>query len=449
MAALWFETALTPAGWRDGVRVEIAGGRIASVDESPPKPGDERCAIGLPGLGNVHSHGFQRGMAGLGEARGPTADSFWTWREAMYRFLEQMTPDDIGAITALAYVEMLESGFTRVGEFHYVHNAPDGRHYDDPAATASAVVAASEAAGIGLTLLPVFYAHGDFGGAPPKPGQRRFLSDLDGFARLVERCASLLPADAVLGLAPHSLRAVTPDELSALLAMRAEGPIHIHAAEQIAEVEASLAFSGARPVEWLLANMPVDARWCLVHSTHMTEGETAALARSGAVAGLCPVTEGNLGDGIFPAVAYLGAGGGFGVGTDSNIAIDAAHELRALEYSQRLQHRARNLLASEGRTSTGGTLFDGALEGGARALGVACGLASGAPADIVALDAEHPALVGRSGDAILDGWVFAGGRDCVESVWRGGRKVVQQGRHVSGEPIRARYRTTLRKLLAS
>lgn len=449
MAATWFETALMPEGWRDGVRIELADGVIASVVQAAPQSGDERHAIGVPGLCNVHSHGFQRGMAGLGEVRGPAEDSFWTWREVMYRFLGAMTPEDIEAISALAYAEMLESGYTRVGEFHYVHNAPRGRRYDDPAATAAAVIAAAEASRIGMTLLPVFYAHSDFGGAEPKPGQRRFISDLDGFATLVERSAALLPPAANLGIAPHSLRAVTPEELHALVELAGERPIHIHAAEQVAEVEASLAFSGARPVEWLLANAPVDERWCLVHATHLTEAECRDLARSGAVAGLCPVTESNLGDGIFPATRYLPAGGRVATGTDSNIAIDAAQELRALEYSQRLLHRRRNLLGSERRPSVGASLFEAALAGGAQALGVATGLEVGAPADIVALDAAHPALAARSGDSILDGWVFSGGKECVASVWRGGAKVVEDGRHVRIAPIRERYRRTLARLLAA
>ena len=449
MSSIWFETALTPEGWRDGVRVEIADGVIASIGEAEPQPRDERAAIGVPGLCNVHSHGFQRGMAGLGETRGASDDDFWTWREVMYRFLEQMTPEDIEAISALAYAEMLESGYTRVGEFHYVHNDPDGRRYDDPAATAAAIVAAAEGTGIGLTLLPVFYAHSDFGGVPPKPGQRRFISDLDGFAALYERCRALLPADATLGVAPHSLRAVTADELAALLEIEPTGPVHIHAAEQLGEVEASLAFSGARPVEWLLANAPVNERWCLVHATHMTDAECRGLAASGAVAGLCPVTEANLGDGIFPAREYLAAGGVFATGTDSNIAIDAAQELRALEYSQRLKHRGRNLLGAEERASVGASLFQEALAGGARALGVRAGLEAGAPADIIALDADHPALVARAGDSLLDGWIFSGGRDCMDRVWRGGVKLVEQGRHIARDSIRERYRKTLAKLLSA
>jgi len=454
MTALWFETALLPTGWAERVRMEIADGMFLVVKSGVnPEPGDARHGIAIPGLCNVHSHAFQRGMAGLSEHRGAPEtnggdDDFWSWREVMYRFLDRLHPEDIEAITGLAYAEMLQSGYTRVGEFHYLHNAPDGSRYDDPAETATRVVAAAETTGIGLTLLPVFYAHSDFGGMPPKPGQCRFLSDLDGFAVLLSASAPLLREGDIMGVAPHSLRAVTADELAALLVMRQDGPVHIHAAEQVKEVEASIAWSGARPVEWLLDHAKVDARWCLIHATHLTEAETDALARSGAVAGLCPVTEANLGDGIFPAERYLAAGGAIGTGTDSNILIDAAGELRMIEYSQRLAHRARNVLATPG-TSTGARLFRAALDGGAQALGIAPGIVAGAPADIVALDPAHDALVERKGDLLLDGWIFAGGAACIDSVWSGGRRTVADGRHVRADEIAARYRRTIAKLLAT
>ncbi len=448
MQHLWFESALLGTGWARRVRIGLGGGVIASIESGvAPDPDDQRHGVALPGLCNVHSHGFQRGMAGLSERRGRPDDDFWSWREVMYRFLDRLTPEDIAAITCQAYVEMLETGFTRVGEFHYLHNDVDGAAYSDPGETAGAIVAAAEVSGIGLTLLPVFYAHGDFGGAVPAPGQRRFLSDVDGFARLIEASQTKLPADAVLGIAPHSLRAVTPDELRAILPM-ADGPIHIHAAEQTKEVEACIAWSTARPVEWLLDNADVDARWCLIHSTHLTDMECDRLAASNAVAGLCPVTEANLGDGIFPATRYFENGGRIGVGTDSNILIDAPGELRGIEYSQRLAHRRRALLADEAVPSVGRTLFDAAQAGGAQALGVRGGLALGAPADIVALDRAHPALAGVAEDTLLDAWIFAARHGAVESVWRGGRKWVSGGRHVAAEAVAARYRATITGLLA-
>ncbi len=448
MTTLWFESALLPTGWAKAVRIVIADGCYVSVaPDTPSQTGDERHAVAIPGLSNVHSHGFQRGMAGLAEYRGPSDDDFWSWREVMYRFLDHLDPDDVEAINALAYVEMLEAGFTHVGEFHYLHNDPSGARYANPAEMAERVIAAADATGIGLTLLPVFYAHSDFGGAPPKLGQRRFVNDLDRFATLVEASAARLPGDSVLGIAPHSLRAVTGDQLGALLTMRPDGPIHIHAAEQVKEVEASLAFSGARPVEWLLDNAQIDKRWCLIHATHLTDGETDRLTSSGAVAGLCPITEANLGDGIFPAQRYLAGGGCIGIGSDSNILIDAAQELRGIEYSQRIIHRARAVLASEAKPSVGARLFGAALTGGAQALGIVLGIAPGLRADIVTLNTNHPSLYGRTGDQWLDAWIFAAHSGAIDTVWRAGRKLVSQGHHHAGEAVRIRYKATLDRIL--
>lgn len=449
MAMLWFEAALLADGWATGVRLDIRDGRIAAIArDCAPAPGEAQHGIALPGLCNVHSHGFQRGMAGLGETRGRPDDDFWSWREVMYRFLDRLTPEDVAAITAQAYVEMVESGYTRVGEFHYLHHAPDGTPYADRAAMAAAIHAASREAGIGLTLLPVFYAHGGFGGAAPTAGQRRFLNDLDGFARLVEDSAALLGADDRIGIAPHSLRAVTPDQLAALVMLRPDAPLHIHAAEQMKEVDGAVAALGARPVEWLLANADIGPRWCLIHATHLTDAESDALAASGAVAGLCPVTEANLGDGTFPAIRYLAVGGRFGTGTDSNVLIDPAAELRQLEYSQRLQHRRRALLAGPEGGSVGRLLFDASGAGGAQALDGRFGLAEDAPADLFTLDPDHPSLAGRHGDALLDAWIFAAGAPAVEGVWRGGVQLVRGGRHVRRDAVAERYRATLAALLA-
>lgn len=446
MTRLWFETALLPTGWADQVLVTIADGRIATVEPDAVPAGAERHAIGLPGLPNLHSHGFQRALAGRTEQRGEGPDDFWSWRQVMYRFLDRLGPDDVEAITAQAYAEMLEGGFTHVGEFHYLHHAPDGRPYADPAELAARVAVAAERTGIGLTLLPVFYAHAGFGGVAPTEAQRRFIHDRDGFARLHAACRGL--AETV-GVAPHSLRAVTPDELQDVIALAGTGPIHIHAAEQVAEVEACLAWSGRRPVEWLLDHADVDPRWCLVHATHMTEDETARLAASGAVAGLCPVTEANLGDGLFPAPAFQAAGGRIGVGTDSNVAIDAAQELRLLEYGQRLTRRGRNVLAGGAGRSTGGDLFRAALQGGAQGLGLdQSGIVEGASADLVALDADDVALAGLRGDALIDGWVFAARSGAIDTVWRRGRAVVRDGRHVEADAIAARYRTCIARLTA-
>ncbi len=451
-STLHLDAALLPGGWADNVRLEIADGRVAALTrDAPRRAGDERVAIALPGMPNVHSHGFQRGMAGLTEYRGPDADNFWSWRSLMYRFVERMSPADLEAVTAWAFAEMLESGFTRVGEFHYVHHDPSGKPYANPAELTERVVAAARETGIALTLLPVFYAHGGFGAAPPTAGQKRFLFDVPGFARLFEASRGLVAElpHAMVGVAPHSLRAVTPGELGEVVSFAGPGPVHIHAAEQLGEVEQCVAWSGARPVEWLLDHAPVDSRWCLVHATHMTETETARLAASGAAAGLCPITEANLGDGISDANRFIAAGGAFGIGTDSNVRIGVADELRQLEYSQRLRDRARNVIVGE-LPSTGRALYEGALRGGSRALGALMvgpvGIEIGAPADIVSLDSDSPALMERRGDALLDSFVFAGGG--IDSVWRGGVKVVAGGRHIARARLEARYRAALARLLA-
>ncbi|HSC18731.1 MAG TPA: formimidoylglutamate deiminase [Rhizomicrobium sp.] len=446
---LWFETALLPQGWTSCVRVRLANGRITQIETAvQPDPTDEQHAIGIPGLANVHSHGFQRGMAGLAEVRGPLHDNFWTWREVMYRFVNRLQPEQIEAITAQAYVEMLESGFTRVGEFHYLHHDVSGAPYANLAEMADRIAAAADATGIGLTLLPVFYAHSNFGGAPPKAGQRRFINTPEQFGELMKlsrKAVAALP-DAQVGIAPHSLRAVTPDELNAILPLADGSPIHIHAAEQMKEVDDCRAWSGKRPLQWLLDNTEMDAAWCVIHATHLTPAEVSQLAKSAAVAGLCPMTEANLGDGIFRTQEYLSSGGRIAVGTDSNVQIHAAAELRSLEYAQRLISRTRNVLARAEGESVGRHLFEATLAGGAQALGQAeSGLREGAPADLVSLDANDPHLVARKEDAILDSWIFANAE--VDCVWRAGRKVVEAGRHIARDSVAAAYAKAIESVL--
>jgi formimidoylglutamate deiminase len=457
MSVLWFESALLPHGWAKGVRVTATtDGRIERVEEGTDSGNaDEKHAVGVPGIPNVHSHAFQRGLAGLTERRGPTGDSFWTWRELMYQFVERLDPEGVEAIAALVYAEMLEGGLTHVGEFHYLHHDRDGTAFADPGEIASRIAAAAEETGIGLTLLPTFYAHSGFGGAEPTPRQHRFINTVDRFARIVEASRSAvrrLPG-ATVGIAAHSLRAVTPEELAAIVPLAGIEVIHIHIAEQTKEVEDCIAWSGRRPIEWLLEHQAVDERWCLVHATHATDTEVRGMAASGAVVGLCPITEANLGDGVFPAPAFLGLNGRFGIGSDSNILLDGAEELRILEYSQRLTHRARNVLASAEGRSTGRSLFDQAAAGGARALHADQGprmgaIKAGASADIVSLNANHPALAQRHEDEILDSWIFASGRAVVDCVWRAGVKVVNNGRHYRREALLARYCRTLQGLLA-
>ncbi len=389
-------------------------------------------------------------MAGLTEIRGPGEDSFWTWRELMYRFLAHLGPDEVEAITAYAFMRMLESGYTTIGEFHYLHHAPDGQPYADPAELAGRIVHAASVTGIGLTLLPCFYRFGGFGGAAPTPGQRRFITDPDSFSRLLDATKRhVAPLDgAVLGIAPHSLRAVSPDDLHPLV-HAFPGPIHIHAAEQIREVAECRATLGPSPVAWLLDNASVDRRWCLIHATHMDAQETDRLARSGAVAGLCPATEADLGDGTFPAAAYLRAGGRIAIGSDSNVVTDPAAELRQLENAQRLLHRARNVLASAPGQSVGSSLLGAVFSGGAQALAQPMeALAAGLRADIVVLDSQHPDLIARTGDAWIT-WVFAPPPGLVQHVISAGRLVVADGRHIAADSIIACWRTAMETVLAA
>jgi formiminoglutamate deiminase len=450
---LFFKDALLKSGWASDVRIKFAGGVIASVETGArAATGDERHTVGLPGMPNLHSHAFQRAMAGLAEVRGPDHDTFWTWREVMYRFALAMSPDDVQAVAGLLYVEMLEAGFTRVGEFHYLHHDHSGKPFGDPAEMAGRIVAAARETGIGLTLLPVFYAHGGFGGKPPTSSQRRFVCDPESFACLVEasRRAAATHPGSVVGIAPHSLRAVAPDELAKILPLAPDGPIHIHVAEQVREVEDCLAWSGRRPVEWLLDHASPDGRWCFIHATHMTAEETQRMAEAGVVAGLCPVTEANLGDGTCNAPSFLASGGRFGIGSDSNVLVGVADELRQLEYTQRLHTRQRNLMTRSEGASSGRTLYEAAAQGGTVALGAPPPLlAPGAPADVVSLDVENTALLEKHGDRVLDSWIFAARTCPVDCVWVHGRKWVEGGLHVSREPLVARYRRSISRLLAS
>ncbi len=443
MTTLWAEQALTEQGWQDNVSVTIGqDGRIETVETGQP-PAGQRVGILLPSPVNAHSHAFQRAMAGLTEGRGPNeGDSFWTWRRLMYRFLDQLTPDHVEAITAFVQMEMLEAGYATNVEFHYLHHGRGGRAYTFLSEMSERVVAAAADSGIGLTLLPVYYQHGGCDGRPLGDGQIRFGNNPDRFARLFEQAKKALgklPADARIGVAAHSLRAVPKENLAGVASLAEGGPVHMHLAEQVAEVEEVLHAYGKRPVQWLLDNVDVDRRWCLIHCTQMQPEETEGLARTGAVAGLCPITESNLGDGIFDGVRWLDSGGSIAVGSDSNIRISLAEELRTLEYSQRLRDRSRAALATAEKP-TGRRLFDVVTAGGAKAAGRETGrIVPGALADLLALDHTAVDLSGRRGDRILDGFVFAGSDRMVSDVWSAGRHLVQAGRHVARDKITERY----------
>jgi formimidoylglutamate deiminase len=430
------------------VRIDIAAdGTIAAVHRDAETAGERLPGLVVPGVANLHSHAFQRAMAGLAERAGPEGDNFWRWRDVMYRFLAVLTPEDVQAIAAQLYVECLLHGYTAVAEFHYLHNAPDGTPYADPAELSWRIAAAAEAAGIGLTLLPVLYRHGGFGAAPPTPGQRRFLLDPHAHAALCHTMARHVP----VGVAPHSLRAVAPADLAGAVALAdALGPatpLHIHVAEQTAEVADCLAWSGARPVQWLLDHAPVGPRWCLVHATHVDDAERARLAASGAVAGLCQTTEANLGDGFFPLRPFLAEGGRFGIGSDSNVSTSPIEELRWLEYVRRLESRARNVTETRQGASVAAGLLARAATGGAQALGRNAGeIAPGRLADLVVLDPEHPALIGRQGLSLLDAWVFSGNTSPVRHVMVRGAWVVRFGIHLRGREIEKRFAGTMHRL---
>ena len=406
----------------------------------------------LPGMPNLHSHAFQRAMAGLAERKGRADDSFWSWRETMYAFAATVGPDELQAIAAQLYVEMLKAGYTSVCEFHYLHHQPDGVPYAQPEAMSLALVEAAREAGIGLTLLPVLYISGGFDGRALSARQRRFGHAVDAYLRLLETLRRQESDDVCVGIALHSLRAVPESALREVLGhpLAGTGPIHIHIAEQIGEVQDCLATRGARPVEWLFDHADVDARWCLVHATHLTAAETAQLARSGAVAGLCPTTEANLGDGLFPLAEYLDAGGTLGIGSDSHISISPVEELRWLEYGQRLSTRHRNIAARHEGDSVGETLWRAALRGGAQASGWPVGeLRDGVRADLVVLDDDSPLLAARDARSVLDSFLFAGNTPLVRDVMVGGRWQVRGFRHRDEERIAARYRGVVARLAGS
>ena len=455
MTVLWAEAALLPAGFADAVRLEVdAGGDLSAVEAgAAPADAERLSGVVLPGMPNVHSHAFQRAMAGRAERLAAGEASFWTWREVMYRFVERIGPDELRAIAAQVYVEMLEAGYTAVGEFHYLHHQAGGRPYADPAELSWSILEARRASGIGLTHLPVLYMAGGFGGRPAEDAQRRFVHAPDRCADLLGRLAPRFAGDPDLrlGLAPHSLRAVPDQALGDVSALAdtidAAAPIHIHVAEQVKEVRDCLEWCGARPVRHLFDTAAVGPRWCLIHATHMDEAETDMLARSGAVAGLCPTTEANLGDGLFNLGGYLGAGGRIGIGSDSHVSISPIEELRWLEYGQRLSSLRRLIAASAEQPHCGARLWRDALAGGAQALGRRIGrLEVGYRADLIRLDAAHPVLAGSRGDGLLDALVFSGNINLVRDVMVGGRWLVRDGRHLRRDEIAAAYRAALRRL---
>jgi formimidoylglutamate deiminase len=448
---IFAKRALLSDGWAENVRICVERGSISSITtKTTPLPEDARVDTLLPALSNLHSHSFQRAMAGMTEFRAAGRDSFWTWRELMYRFVNRITPDQVQAIAALVFMEMQEAGYAAVGEFHYVHHQSGGAPYDDMAELSNQIYAAADTTGIGLTHLPVLYTYGGAGESPLAASQLRFGNSPDRYFKLVDHARDglkQLKTDARIGMAPHSLRATSPNDLTLALAAHKAGPIHIHVAEQPKEVADIQSWLGARPVEWLLQNADVNATWCLIHATHMTDDETIRMAKSGAVAGLCPITESNLGDGPFNGATYLNAGGVFGVGSDSNVNISLTEELRTLEYSQRLRDVARNILVV-GEGSIGTTIYTGAALGGAQALARDAGeIATGKLADLVAVDSTSPALCALTPSQLLDGLVFAAKDNVVTDVWSAGRHSVKEGKHIQRHAVTKNYRAAIAQLL--
>ncbi|USG62985.1 formimidoylglutamate deiminase [Sneathiella marina] len=451
----YFSNILSGDGWQQDLLMTVdPSGRISALAEGSAADADySHSGYAVPGMANVHSHAFQRAMAGLAEVSGEQADSFWSWRNVMYSFLGEINPDQLQAIASQLYVEMLKAGFTSVGEFHYLHNDINGQAFSDRAEMSKSIVAAAQETSIGLTLLPVLYQYSGFGAAEPKAQQYRFTQSLDQFVMLIDELqkrAGVVPGMNV-GVAPHSLRAVDPESLAELMnSIPKSMPCHIHIAEQMREVTDCQNWSGQRPVEWLSNNVELSNRWCLIHATHVLAEEVASVAQSGAVVGLCPITEANLGDGIFPAGDFMNRGGKIALGSDSNILVSLAEECRLLEYGQRLTLQSRNILGSM-NTSTGEQIFTQAVSGGHQALGRPgnAGLEIGGRGSFAILDPKHPAIIGKPTRAIIDSWLFAGDNSVVKDVAIDGKLVVVDGHHSAEEAILNRFGTVMAELVAS
>lgn len=448
---IWADSALLASGWADSVEIAIdASGSIASISTDKPYSDGDKVDVLIPAIPNVHSHAHQRAMAGLGEKAGNSEDSFWTWRKVMYHYLERIQPQHLMHIASQLYLEMLKSGYSCVGEFQYLHHDQNGRVYSNRAEMSLQCLQAANRVGLGFTALPVLYRYGGFGSADALEGQKRFINNADEFVEIVKTLQAAVDGNpnCSVGIAPHSLRAVNRELLTEVIdSLDDLAAIHLHIAEQKKEVDDCLAWSGMRPVEWLLENFDVDRQWCLIHATHMDASETSRMAASGCVAGLCPTTEANLGDGFYNAREYFADSGAWAIGSDSHISIDPVEELRWLEYGMRLQTHRRNVLVSPTTINTGRNLFDGATSGGARACGRDIGsIETGYRADFLVLDCNHPRLYGRVKDDLLDSWIFSGNANLVRDVYIGGQKLIDNGHHADEEDIERNYRTTLDQL---
>lgn len=444
--------ALLSSGWAKDVLFSVKNGRFHSfAADSAPTP---ECHVlsgpVLPTLANVHSHAFQRVMAGAAEVSLNPNDSFWSWRDLMYKIVQKLTPDDAHIIAKQLYIDMLKAGYTQVGEFHYLHHDIGGKHYGQLGEMSNQIIAAADESGMGLTLLPVLYSHSGFGGQAPNTGQARFINSTDSYLALHQACDKALENHPrhKLGICFHSLRAVTKPQIETVLsALKKDAPIHIHIAEQQKEVQDSLTFSGQRPVEWLHNEIGLNERWCLVHATHLTDAERQAIAKSQAVAGLCPTTEANLGDGIFPGVAFEQENGRWGIGSDSHVSLSIVEELRTYEYGQRLRDQQRNRLYRPNETSVGDNLYQQALLGGNQACDVTLGLSQGNRADFMVLDESHPFIAASEAKDLLNRWLFATNENLVKDVFVAGNHTIQNFRHQQEDSSRLAFTQVIKKAM--
>ncbi len=437
--------ALLPNGWQENVLIEVSQGHITRVAEGQCRPADASLLSGptLPTMANLHSHAFQRIMAGLSEVSLNPNDNFWSWRDTMYKLVARLTPDDAEIIATELYIDMLKAGYGQVVEFNYLHHTPEGKPYSDPAEMNRRLLQAAKSAGLGITLAPVLYSYGGFGEQPCNPAQQRFRHSTDDYLQLLNTLSGQLtsaPSTQSLAVCFHSIRAVTAEQISQVLsAQQAKLPVHIHIAEQQKEVRDCLEHYGQRPVEWLFSNAEVSPEWCLIHATHLNPSEISLLARSRAVAGLCPTTEANLGDGIFPAQSFLAEQGRIGIGSDSHVGLSVAEELRLLEYGQRLQAQQRNRLYTADQPAVGDYLFNACLEGGAQAAGITSGIRPGARADFMTLNSELAEIAGAQPAQLLNRWIFACRENPVKDVYIAGQQRIFAGQHPQQKNSRENY----------
>lgn len=433
---LFAKKILLADGWANEQTLTIEQGIITDITSGYTAGAEQVKGVVIPGMVNCHSHAFQRAFAGFSEQGSEGQDSFWTWRNIMYKFLGQLTAVDAQVIASQLYIEMLKMGYTRVAEFHYLHHDIDGQNHENLATMAQAIFAAAKQSGIGLTLLPVLYRFSGFGPQAATDGQKRFINSVEQFNDLVTDCFALakLQPNCNIGIAPHSLRAVDKTSLLAAVthvrSLDTQAPIHIHIAEQQKEVDDCLAHYGQRPVQWLLDNANVDQYWCLIHATHIDEKERKGIIASQAIAGICPTTEANLGDGIFPTDEFLMDNGTFAIGSDSHISVNPIEELRWLEYAQRLSKQQRAILATNEQKSVGLNLWQKAAAGGAQSTNSNTGeLAIGKQADLLVLDDNQLRLYAHDDMHLLDSVIFASQRNPVLDVMVNGHWTIRDGQH--------------------